>query len=71
MEQFYYILVPVVAQGLKRVTVNTTGCGFDFHLGKLNIFFLWSGVEAKRGVVFRHSASNASRIQRKVVNGVL
>ena len=32
--------------------------------------FLRSGVEAKRGVEFRHSTRNASRTQRKVGNGV-
>ena len=32
--------------------------------------FLRSGVEAKLGVEFRHSARNASRIRRKVGNGV-
>ena len=39
------------------VNVNATGCGFDpFPI-------LRSGVEAKRGVEFRHSARNASRIR--------
>ena len=45
-----------MAQGHKRVTVNATGCGFDFHLGKMKyiiFLFLRSGVEAKRGVMFR------------------
>ena len=32
--------------------------------------FLRSGVEAKRGVEFRHSARNASRNRRKVGNGM-
>ena len=32
---------------------------------------LCSGVETKRGVESRHSARNASRIRRKVGNGVL
>ena len=27
-----------VAQGHKRVTINATGCGFDFHSRILNIF---------------------------------
>ena len=31
--------------------------------------FLSFGVEAKRGVEFGHSTSNASRIRRKVANG--
>ena len=47
-----------MAQGYKRVTVNATGCGFDFHSSEMKylIFsFLPSGAEAKRGVVFRHS----------------
>ena len=33
-------------------------------------FFLRSGVEAKRGIEFRHSTRNASRNRRKVGKGV-
>ena len=68
-----------MAQG---ATVNASGCGFDptliLHSRKLNIdlklyfnfFTLVSGIEVKRGVEFPHSTHNASRIRRKVGNGV-
>ena len=36
----------------------------------INITFLRSGVNAKRGVEFRHLKRNASKIRRKVKNGV-
>ena len=45
--------------GAQSVTVNATGCGFDPHLWKWNIYLkfifpcLSSGVQAKRGVEFR------------------
>ena len=45
--------------GAQRVTFKSTGCG-RFR----------SSFEAKRGVEFRHSARNASRIRRKVDHGV-
>ena len=35
------VLRPVMAQGHKGVTVNETGCGFDPHSNKLNIFIPW------------------------------
>ena len=65
-----------MTQGHKCVTVNNhSGCEFDPHSKKLNIylnlyFMLCSGVEANRGVEFRHSIDNASRIWRKVGSGV-
>ena len=34
----YKYIIPVVAQGHKCVTVNTPGCGFHPHSGKLNIY---------------------------------
>ena len=37
-----------MAQRYERLTVNVTGCGFDFHSRKWKIF----GVEAKRGFFF-------------------
>ena len=50
----------------QSVTVKSTGCGFDPHSRKWNIYtfifpFLRSGVEAKRDVECRHSTRNASR----------
>ena len=61
----------------QNVTAKLNGCGFDPHSRKLNVYlikfyfhFLRSGVEAKRGVEFRHSTCNASRFWRKVGNGV-
>ena len=40
------------------------------HLFKFIFSFLRSGVEAKRGIEFRHSTRNAPRIRRKMVNEV-
>ena len=40
------------------------------YLFKFICSFLRSGVEAKRGVEFRHSLHNVSGIRRKVGNGV-
>ena len=57
----------------QSVTVTLTGCGFDPHTKYLFTFifsFLRFGIEAKRGVEFRHSTRNASRIRQKVGNGV-
>ena len=62
----------------QSVTVKSTDCGFDPHSRKFNIYlylyfhlyFLRSGIEAMRGVEIRHSARNASRIRRKLGNGV-
>ena len=51
----------------QSMTVKSTGCGFHPHSRNI---FLRSGVEAKRGVEFRHSTRNASRIRRKVGNDV-
>ena len=48
-------------------------CGLIDEMKYLFIFifsFLISGVEAKRGVEFRHSTRNAYKIRRKVKNGV-
>ena len=54
--------------GEQSVTVNATACGFESQSRKLNIniFFLPSGIEAMRGVEFRHPTCNASRNQRKM-----
>ena len=41
--------------GAKNMAVNATGCGFDSYLRNWNIY---SGVEVKRGVEFRHSTNN-------------
>ena len=60
----------------RGVTVKSTGCGFDPHSRRLNIYlnlyfhFFRSGVEVKRGVEFCPSTRNASRIRQKVGNGV-
>ena len=40
------------------------------YLLKFTFVLLHSGVEAKRGVEFRHSTRNASGIQQKMSNGV-
>ena len=67
---------PVCGAAARGVTAKPTGCGFDPHLRKLNIYFkfifpfLRSGVEAKRGVEFCQSTRNASRIRQKMENGV-
>ena len=48
------------------VTRKATDCRFDSYPRKekyLVVLFLRSGVEARRGVEFRHSTCNASRIQ--------
>ena len=37
MHLLNYIWRPDVAQEHKHVSVNVIGCGFDSHLGKLNI----------------------------------
>ena len=63
---------PVVAQG-QSVSVKATGCEFDTHSRKLNIYlnvYIRSGIKTKRGVEFRQITRNASRIRRKVGNGV-
>ena len=60
----------------RRVTAKSTGCGFDPHSRRWNIYlnlyfhFLRFGVEVKRGVEFCPSTRNASRIRQKVGNGV-
>ena len=59
----------------QRLTIKTTNCGFDRleetkYLIKFIFLFLRSGVQAKRGLEFRHSTSNAFKIPRKVENGV-
>ena len=63
--------------GAQSVTVKSTGCRFDPHSRRLNIylnlyfhFFALVSVEAKRGVEFCHSTRNTSRIRQKVGNGV-
>ena len=51
-----------MAQGHKRVSVNATGCGFDYPVKEMKyliLSFLCSGVESKRDVEFRHSTRNA------------
>ena len=50
------------------VTVNKTGCGFDYHWR--NFFISSPDIEAKSGVVLRHSTRNASRVQKKMDNKV-
>ena len=60
---------PVVAHR-HCVTVNATGCGFDPALSKYKYLFIFSGVETKRGVEFRHSARYDSGIRWKAENGV-
>ena len=73
---FFIWLAEVVAQGHKLgwVTVNATGCGFPLeemkYLFKFIFSYLRSGVEAKRGVEFRHSPRIASKIRQQVGNGV-
>ena len=53
-----------------------TGCGFDPHSRRCNIYlnlyfyFLRSGVQAKRSVEFCHLIRNVSGIRQKVGNGV-
>ena len=60
----------------QSVTVKPTGCGFDPHSRRRNIYLkfifpiLRSGVEAKRSVELCHSTRNASRIRQKVGKGV-
>ena len=60
----------------QSVTVKPTGCGFDPYVEEMKyllkfIFpFLRSGVKNKRSVEFCHSIRNASRIWKKVKNGV-
>ena len=48
----------------QSVTAKSIGCGFDPHSRRwniyLNLYFYFFGVEAKRGVEFRHSILNAS-----------
>ena len=59
--------------GALNVTVNAISCGFDYQneiFFKFIFSFVLSGNEAKRGVEFRHSTRNASRIWRKVGNGL-
>ena len=55
----------------QSVTVKPTGCGFDPHSRRWNIYlnlfpFLRSDVKANRGVESCHSTRNASRIRQKV-----
>ena len=57
---------PVIVQEHKRVTINATGCAFDFHSRRLNILFFISRLSCQRDVKFRHSTRNVSRIRRKV-----
>ena len=58
------------------LTVKPTGCGFDLHSRRWNIYikrifpFLRSGVEAKRDVESCHLTRNTSRIRQKVGNGL-
>ena len=60
--------------GAQSVTEKLTGCGFEPRPEEMKYLFIFlllrSGVEAKRGVDFRHSTHNASRTQRKVGNRV-
>ena len=56
-----------MAQGHQFVTVSSTGCGFNPHSRKLNVylnfyFYFCCGVEAKSGVQFRDSICNAFKI---------
>ena len=65
----YFILVIVITT-LKK---SSRGAGALEKIKYLFTFifsFLRSGVEAKRGVEFRHSTRNASRTRLKVGNGV-
>ena len=74
LQTFYFhkkydsMIRPVVAQGCKRATVNVIGCGFDSlkEMKYLIISFFRFGVW--RGVDFRHSIQNASRIKPKGVS---
>ena len=52
----------------QSVIINATGRKFDCQSRKINIniYFLLSGIEAMRGVEFRHITGNASRNQRKI-----
>ena len=62
--------------GAQSVTVYVTGCGLDSALEKMKYLLkfifssLWWLVTAKRGVEFRHSTRDVSRILRKLGNGV-
>ena len=58
------------------MTVNEAG-EFDPHERKRNIYlnvymlpFFYFDVDAKHGIEFRHSTSNAFRIQHRAENGV-
>ena len=59
--------------GAQSVTVNQVVVGSIPSQGdEIFIYiyiFIRSGVEAKRGVKFRHSTRNATRIRQKVGNG--
>ena len=61
IKMFGYYTIGNVTQGYKCVTINAIGCEFPFEV----FSFLRSGIEAKRGIEFRHSTRNASRIRRK------
>ena len=64
----------MVGQKHKRMTVNVTGCRFDFYGEKnyLIFSFFCSGNEVKRGVKVRQSTRNASNSvesrERKCLN---
>ena len=63
------LIFPIINQQSKDVPLNATGYGFGGcgleeikYLFKSIFSFRRSSVEAKRGVEFRHSPLNASRI---------
>ena len=57
-----FLLRPIMAQGQKRVNATDYGCEKKIK------YLTMSFHSGRRGVEFRHSTSNASRIQRKVEN---